>query len=185
MERPLWSFAKSWREWNLKSRMLKLSREIAIWAFVVLAAASITGYLRAPHEAPPLEALSGRETIDGTAVSDILSGKKVVLLHFWGVWCPVCREELELLRNLSKNRDIILLTVAVGSGGAAELSKWMHERGVDFPVIADADSSLASKFGVEIYPTTLYYDEQKRFVLSDSGYTSMAGFELRAAILKK
>jgi len=108
-----------------------------------------------------------------------------VLLHFWGVWCPVCREELELLQNLSKNRDIILLTVAVGSGGAAELSKWMHERGVDFPVIADADSSLASKFGVEIYPTTLYYDEQKRFVLSASGYTSMAGFELRVAILKK
>src|SRR5262249_40564492 len=41
-------------------------------------------------------------TRQNTQISNIALRGKVVLLDFWGTWCPPCRESVPILRNLNK-----------------------------------------------------------------------------------
>ena len=58
---------------------------------------------------------------------------KVVVLHFWGTWCPSCRHELpqfeKLQRAFSGRRDLVFVfTQAREPAGVA--SKWLKQQGL-------------------------------------------------------
>ena len=151
---------------------------------IAIVASSVIGVFRAPKEPFDLSLIANKTTLSGKRVSDILDLKKPTIVHFWGVWCPVCRQEIDTINDLSKRDDINLITVAVNSGFDVELREWMQKRGVDFEVINDISGILASKAGVNVFPTTLYYDSKGNMKFADSGYTTYAGFVARIELLK-
>lgn len=74
---------------------------------------------------------------------------RIVLLHFWGSWCPPCQREMPDLQKLharlktAPNLQFVFLPVREA---AAKSRAWLRERGIDLPV-ADA-GALAEKEGV-------------------------------------
>ena len=162
----------------------KKSAEYVGLFVVALMASSVVGLFRAPKNSFALSSLNDRVTLKGKKVSNLLKDKKPVVVHFWGSWCPICRQELSTVEDLSKNEDITLITVAVNSGTNKQLREWMKSRGVDFRVINDMSGILASKAGVNVFPSTLYYGSDGKLKFADSGYTSYAGFLARLELLK-
>ncbi len=73
---------------------------------------------------------------------------RVVLLHFWGSWCPPCQREMPELHKLharlkaAQNIQFVFLPVREA---ATKSRAWLRGRGIDLPV-ADA-GALAEKEG--------------------------------------
>ncbi len=103
---------------------------------------------------------------------DDLAGK-VVLINFWGTWCPPCREELPDIVALDKKyrdrADFRLLAVSCGSGGEtdpdvlrSETAAMLHLGRIDMPTYTDPQyvsrRALEQLGGFDGYPTTLILD---------------------------
>ncbi len=102
---------------------------------------------------------------------------KPTLVHIWATWCPTCKLEASNIQTLSQYYNV--LTIAVKSGSNDEIQEWMNESNYDFNVINDNNGFIASKFKMNVYPTTFIYDKDKKLVFSDVGYTSTWGLFLR------
>jgi len=73
---------------------------------------------------------------------------KVVLLNFFGTWCPPCKAEIPHLLNIRKklkeNFEIIAIDVGKRGGGLntqEELNAFIKEFGVTYPIVTGADNS--------------------------------------------
>jgi len=112
----------------------------------------------APAEGPA-PAITGR-TLDGAALPD-LSGR-VLVVNFWNPYCAPCRIEAPVLEAASKryaDRGVTVVGVHYTgehwpkSLGAAE--SFVRAANVDYPVVSDPDSKLATAFGVRGIPSTV------------------------------
>ncbi len=81
-----------------------------------------------------------------------------VLVNFWAVWCPPCREEMPLLDTLARQQDKVTV-VAVDVGDSAEAVKnFLAQNGLRLPVALDAQGAVASRYQVQGLPTTFFLD---------------------------
>lgn len=102
---------------------------------------------------------------------------KVVLVHFWATWCPVCRIEEGTIERLSK--DYPVLSVAITSGGRAEVSDYLHGRGLNFPVMLDDSGALGESWGIKGVPSSFVVDARGEIRSVAVGYTSELGLRFR------
>jgi len=103
---------------------------------------------------------------------------KPVLVHFWATWCPICRAEQGSIAAIAHDYPNVI-TVAMQSGTPQEVSRHMHEQGIDFPVVNDQDGMLSGAWGVHAVPVSFIIapDGQVRFI--EVGYTTGIGLRLR------
>lgn len=91
---------------------------------------------------------------------------KVVLLNFWATWCMPCRVELPLLEELHRARgnraraeqtpaQESLLVLGVNNETEDKARRFVQERDLTFPNLADAENTLARAYSVESIPTTV------------------------------
>lgn len=94
-------------------------------------------------------------------------GKKVVILY-WAVWCPPCKEEIPLINELSKEvDDAVFLTIVSPTLGEnseyktyqEEISTYIKENNIELPVLIDEEKKCFDIYGIERYPTTIFIDE--------------------------
>ncbi len=89
--------------------------------------------------------------VDGKTfrLSDHL-GKQVILLDFWSTFCEPCKGEMPHLRAIyDENREKGMLVVGVAMDGPesiADVPAFVRRYGVDFPVVLDDDSHIASLY---------------------------------------
>ncbi len=102
---------------------------------------------------------------------------KSVLVHFWATWCPVCSYEKNSIEAISKDNDII--TIAMNSGEALEIQRYMDDNNLSFPVIIDEDGVLARRYGITGVPTSLFINPQGIIEYTEIGYTTNWGFRAR------
>ena len=104
---------------------------------------------------------------------------RVLLVHFWAQWCPICRAEQGTIASIA--RDFPVLTVAMDSGQAAEVRDQLRREGLKFPTIADADGEIAAAWRVRAVPVSFVIDPEGRIRFRAVGYTTELG--LRARLL--
>jgi peroxiredoxin len=92
---------------------------------------------------------------------------KVVVLNFWGTWCPPCIEETPALNRLQEyiaSRNAVVLGVAADEDQAI-YQKFLIDHGVTFPTYRDPatkdnHSAIALTYGTVMVPETYIIDRQ-------------------------
>ncbi|MCO5164896.1 MAG: redoxin domain-containing protein [Planctomycetes bacterium] len=117
-------------------------------------------------------------TLDGKrlALADLRG--KVVIVDFWGTWCPPCRAEIphfvQLKKELGDRLEIVGMTWEHGQGGAeveAKVRKFAEEQGVNYPLTLVTDRAELQKVpDLRAFPTTLFIDKQGRVRNKVVGY---------------
>jgi peroxiredoxin len=116
---------------------------------------------------------------------------KVVMINFWGTWCPPCRAELPdivKLRNelQPKGFEVIGLGVGeqarMGKSPSEYVAEFAKKNGLEYPLLL-ADERVANAYGgIEAVPTTFIVNGQGEIVDKLVGMQSAEKF--RTAIMK-
>lgn len=123
--------------------------------------------------APPLEGTG----LGGERLSlEALRGRPA-LVHFWATWCSVCRAEEGTIAGLA--REVPMVTVASSSGEADAVRRYLAERKIELPVIVDPEGTIAARFGVRAFPTSIVVDPRGEISASAVGYTTGIGLRAR------
>ena len=112
---------------------------------------------------------------------------KVVVLNFWGTWCPPCIEETPALNRLQKYieaRNGVVLGVAADEYPAV-YEAFLREHGVIFPTYRDpatkdTHSPIASTYGTSRYPETYIIDRQGKIARKIIGFQEWDSPEMLA-----
>jgi peroxiredoxin len=131
--------------------------------------------------AGPAPPLAGR-LLDGRWVDLREYRGTPLLVHFWATWCPICRAEQGTISSLAE--DVPVLTVATGSGDAAQLSKYLEENRLGFPVLLDESGELARRWKIVGVPASFVIDPRGDIVAAAVGYTTEIGLRLRLWLAK-
>jgi peroxiredoxin len=105
-------------------------------------------------------------TPDGKKVSLAQLRGQVVFVNFWATWCPPCRVEMpsmERLHQQFKGRGLAMLAIDIGES-PKQVARFMKEFRLSFPALVDADSTVASRYGVQGSPVTVLIDRNGRVV---------------------
>lgn len=97
-------------------------------------------------------------TVDGRPVRLNEYRGQVVLLNFWGTWCPPCRVEIPHLVQLQEQLAEFggtIIAPAVGSGSAEEILAFADEAGINYPIWIVSDAVAVTRFGAPGYPFTM------------------------------
>ncbi len=105
------------------------------------------------------------------------AGNKPVLVAFWASWCPICKAELGSLADVG--RDWPTVTIAMQSGGPAEVARFLAGRDTELAVLNDPEGELASRYRVRGVPTHFIVDAAGNVRFRTVGYTPGWGLRLR------
>ena len=112
-------------------------------------------------------------TIDGEEfyLSDYAG--KVVMLNFWGTWCPPCRKEIPDLVNLQtkyKKDGLEIVGISLNSGSASEIKKFADNENMNYTILTDFGNdethTVTNLYGqtlgqpISSIPTTLIIDRE-------------------------
>ena len=159
----------------MKNKIIHYFKEILLFLiFITIFANALSLYRSNNLNQEPID-INSFHLIDGS--SYMLTDEKPILLHFWATWCPTCKAEAGNIETISKYFDVI--TIATRSGDNDDIQKYLESRNLTFKVVNDDDGSLAEKFNISIFPTTIIYDKNREIFYSDVGYTTTLGLWLR------
>ncbi|OGU95145.1 MAG: hypothetical protein A2220_03215 [Ignavibacteria bacterium RIFOXYA2_FULL_35_10] len=107
-----------------------------------------------------------KENGNSTKFSDFTKGK-VVLLNFWGTWCPPCRREIPDLVEVSKelaNKDFVLIGIALERGAdvtsnITKVSDFMKSNGIPYNNFIGVEAITNAYGGIAAVPTTYIIDK--------------------------
>lgn len=102
---------------------------------------------------------------------------KPLLLHFWTTWCSICKMEQSSIASISEDYQVI--TVAMNSGNDMEITAYLEEQGLSFPVTVDENGAIAQRFGVKGVPTSFIIDSNGDIKFTEVGFTSELGLRAR------
>jgi len=94
-----------------------------------------------------------------------------MVLNLWGSWCPPCREEMPLFRELylatrqTKQLSIVGIDVEDTPKDALD---FMAAQGMDWPQLADSGQKTRADFGMGV-PVTWFVDAQGRVTYRQVG----------------
>jgi peroxiredoxin len=93
---------------------------------------------------------------------DDLHGK-VVVLDFWGTWCPPCVESVPDLRNLQKrySKEPSFVLISISSDHDEEAWRdFTAKNKMVWPQYLDKDHHIQRAFGVHAFPTYIVIDHE-------------------------
>jgi len=99
---------------------------------------------------------------DKTALSEVID--KPTLVNLWASWCAPCVKELPTLQALSKRPGApAVIIVSEDIGERASVDAFLDGHSVrDLDSWRDPNMALSAALGVQVMPTTVYYDASGR-----------------------
>lgn len=116
-------------------------------------------------------ALAGQEfsVVDSAGKKHQLSAYKGkwVLVNYWATWCPPCLEEipdLVALYDQRKDKDLMVLGVALEYKDAQEVATYVDDMLMSYPIVLGNDKVTAQIGPADVLPTTFIYNPQGQLV---------------------
>lgn len=113
---------------------------------------------------------------------------KVIVLDFWGTWCPPCVESIPSLRNLHKKFAKEPSFVLIGISSDNDESEWRAftaKEKMIWPQYWDRDRQIQRAFGVNAFPTYIVIDHEGIMRFRSSGTSWDSSANLQDAIRKQ
>lgn len=101
------------------------------------------------------------KALDGSEVKLSDYENKIVVLNFFGVWCPWCKKEMPgfvKVYNDYKDKGVELLVVDSGDT-EEELKDYLKEQGFGINPVLDVKGSISALYEVRGFPTTYIIDK--------------------------
>jgi thiol-disulfide isomerase/thioredoxin len=119
-------------------------------------------------------------------ISNISLRGKVVLVDFWGTWCPPCRESVPALRNLNKKyAGKPFQLVSVSSDDDEDVWKtFIKAERMEWSQYIDLPGEVLHAFKVDSFPTFVVLDKDGVIRFRQSGEGPQTESELEDAINK-
>jgi len=125
-------------------------------------------------------------TLENQLFSNASFRGKVVLLDFWGTWCPPCRASVPILKNIQKKyagKPFQLLSIS-SDDDEDVLKTFVQAQQMNWAEYLDSSGELQHKFKVDSFPTYLVVDKDGVIRFRQSGLSSETQMELEEAINK-
>lgn len=113
------------------------------------------------------------KTPDGTTKTLASYKGKLLLLDFWGTWCPPCRMAMPGLQKLhEKYKDKGLAVVGMNYEHAkdADAAKYMKDQRLDYELLLHAEQ-VVDKYKIRGFPTFFLIDPDGKILWSEVGYS--------------
>lgn len=187
----VWHKLMSTGKYGLKSRGTKTDKGDPEFLIYELTEAQKRSYFDKMPKPRPSDSFVEGNDFKGFKVTDINGNKidlreakgKVVVLNFWFINCPPCRQEIpqlnELVAEYKDNPDVIFLAIATDE--KYELKKFLKENPYDYHII-DGGGYLASKFAVRLYPTHAVIDKEGKIKFSTVGLAQNTIYWIKKSI---
>jgi thiol-disulfide isomerase/thioredoxin len=139
---------------------------------------------------PARSAVAGRSlefslrTLDGKLLSSSSLQGQVVLLDFWGTWCPPCVSAVPSLRELSrdmKGEPFTLVSIAVEEDDGP-VRQFVKKNGMDWPQVWDGHAAFARQAGVSRFPTYVLLSHDGSVLATVVGTSRGVERDLRAKV---
>jgi len=112
-------------------------------------------------------------TLAPVALADLAG--RFVLVSFWTSSCVHCRHNAELMRRVQARHPFELALLGVhspkfpGERDLAHLRSAVHQIGIEYPVVQDADHAVRQAWSVRAWPTVVIVDPEGRVIASIAG----------------
>ncbi len=126
------------------------------------------------------------KTTSGTRVSFGEFQGKILVVNFWGTYCPPCRDELPLLEGLQRAYGEKIHVVAVNFWESNYTVKTFERNNPDLniTVLTDSRHRVARRFSVKAIPATFLFDTNGSLRWKKTGYTEVSLDDLISEINK-
>lgn len=107
---------------------------------------------------------------------------KVVVLDFWGTWCPPCVDSVPELRNLHKRYSKEPSFMLIGISSDNDDDQWREftvKNKMVWPQYRDGDRRIQRAFGIRAFPTYIVIDHEGivRFISTGSSWQRSANLD--------
>ena len=160
---------------------MKIIKEIFITLVLFFMVSEVVNFIRKPDIQENIYKY-GLDDIKGNSVDFSNYKGEPLIVHFWGTWCPVCQLEASNIQALSQKNNLI--SIAVNSGTDETIEAFMRQKHLDYRVINDEKGTLAKKFNITAYPSTLIYNAKGELKFTEVGYSTTLGLQARIELIK-
>jgi thiol-disulfide isomerase/thioredoxin len=109
----------------------------------------------------------------------------VMLLNVWATWCGPCRyeiPELQAIHDRYAAKGFEVVGVSVDEGGADGVKQFVAEQKMTYPVVLDAEGTLANILQTSVLPTSIIVGRDGKIVWKKYGAIMPDDQELKSAI---
>jgi len=111
---------------------------------------------------------------------------KIVVLNFWGTYCPPCVEEMPIIQNYYENyaADQNVEILAINENDPiVSVKAFFRQHKLTFPSLLDKDV-VRREYGVMNYPTTIFINENGKIEVIFEGAMDEAFLSSTLAAIK-
>jgi cytochrome c biogenesis protein CcmG, thiol:disulfide interchange protein DsbE len=114
-------------------------------------------------------------SLDGQDVTLSSLRGRPVLVVFWAVGCPPCRQEVPALIDLKKrygssDNGLAVLAVNAWNESAQKIEAFAGEKGINYAVLLNG-MPVARKYSVQGIPTAVLIDPEGNIIHRETGYS--------------
>ncbi|MDY0904901.1 TlpA disulfide reductase family protein [Pedobacter sp. CFBP9032] len=174
----VWQKLMSTGKYGLKTRGTKTESGATEYLIFELSEAQKFSYFEKMPKPRLSDSFKEGDDFKGFKATDINGNKidlreatgKVIVLNFWFINCPPCRQEIpqlnELVAKYKDNPDVVFLAIATDEKYG--LQKFLKTTPYDYQVVPNGHN-LASKYSVTLYPTHAIIDKNGKVKFSAVG----------------
>jgi thiol-disulfide isomerase/thioredoxin len=186
----------NWRFRPVAGAALPIALMVLVAFMAQVAPMAACAQTLAPQAGHDVQAWAARKPTPALIATD-LNGKewrladlrgRAVLVNFWASWCEPCRAEMPSLQRLAEQHagDVVVLAVNFKEP-TASVQRFVHNTGLNLPVLQDPQGNMARAFGVRIFPSTVMIGRDGRVhsvVRGELDWTGVDAEELLAPLRK-